>query len=204
MLERERAMQIGPGTELDPRPAVGRGLRCAALVSLLFLAGCSPPGAPSDAPLSGTGWHEFKGTWTAAGARHRIPLGGDRRASISSLEGTLLLAGATRPGAGFRAEAVVLNDTTTGMIGRAVWTDEHGDQMYSELRGEGTATGNRIQGTFLGGTGRYAGATGSYAFTWRFVLEAEDGKVQGQSVGLEGRARVGAASAASAAGGTKP
>ena len=30
-----------------------------------------------------------------------------------------------------------------------------------------TATGNRLFGTFLGGSGRYAGATGSYEFSWR-------------------------------------
>ena len=59
------------------------------------------------------------------------------------------------------------------------------------MRGEGTSTGNRIVGTFVGGTGRYAGATGEYTFSWRFVLEAEDGTVQGQSVGLKGRVRVG-------------
>jgi len=204
MLERERTMQIGPGSEPDARPAAARGLRFAAIAALLLLAACSPKGAPPDARLSSTQWHEFNGTWTAAGDRRRISLGGDRRASIADLEGTLLLAGATRPGAGFRAEAVVLNDSATGMIGRAVWTDERGDQMYSELRGEGTATGNRIYGTFVGGTGRYSGVTGSYAFTWRFVLEAEDGKVQGQSVGLEGRVRVGVASAGPDAGGTKP
>jgi hypothetical protein len=75
------------------------------------------------------------------------------------------------------------------MSGRAVWTDERGDQAYSELRGEGNATGNQIVGTFIGGTGRYAGATGTYEFSWRFLLEGEDGTVQGQSVGLKGRVR---------------
>ena len=113
-----------------------------------------------------------------------------RRSRICN--GSLLLAGPSRPGVGFRAEAIVLNDSATGMVGRAVWTDERGDQVYSELRGEGTATGNRIVGTFLGGTGRYAGATGTYEFSWQFVLETEDGTVQGQSVGLKGRVRVGA------------
>ena len=112
--------------------------------------------------------------------------GSDRRASIADLEGSLLLAGPARPAVGFRAEAIVLNDSATGMVGRSVWTDEHGDQVYSELRGEGTATGNRIVGTFIGGTGRYSGATGNYEFSWRFVLESEDGTVQGQSIGLQG------------------
>jgi hypothetical protein len=116
----------------------------------------------------------------------------DRRSSISNLEGSLLLAGTSRPALGFRAEAIVFNDSVTGMVGRAVWTDERGDQVYSELRGEGTSTSNKISGTFLGGTGRYAGATGTYEFSWRFILETEDGTVQGQSIGLQGRVSVGA------------
>ena len=62
--------------------------------------------------------------------------------------------------------------------------DERGDQVFSELRGEGTGTHNKIFGTFLGGTGRYSGAVGQYEFSWRFVLEAEDGTVQGESIGL--------------------
>ena len=77
------------------------------------------------------------------------------------------------------------------LIGRAVWTDDRGDQVFSELKGNGTSTGSQFVGTFIGGTGRYAGATGSYEFSWRFVLETEDGTVQGQSMGLNGTIRVG-------------
>ena len=72
-------------------------------------------------------------------------------------------------------------------MGRSVWTDERGDQVFSELKGEGTAAKNRITGTLLGGTGRYAGVTGSYEFSWQFVIEAEDGSIQGRAVGLKGR-----------------
>ena len=120
-----------------------------------------------------------------------IRLGAGRRASIADFDGSLLLAGPSRPALGFRAEAIVLNDSTTGMVGRSVWTDDRGDQVFSELRGDATATGSRIVGTFLGGTGRYSGANGTYEFSWRFVLEAEDGTVQGQSEGLKGKVRVG-------------
>jgi hypothetical protein len=176
----------------------------AVVVGLAALAGCSPSGPAPDTALSATEWREFQGTWTATGSRHTMGLGADRRASIAKFEGTLLLAGPARPAVGFRAEAIVLNDSATGMVGRAVWTDEHGDQAYSELRGEGTATGNRIEGTFVGGTGRYAGATGSYQFLWRFVLEAEDGTVQGSSVGLTGRVRVGSPTAAPQGGIPRP
>lgn len=178
-------------------------LRTTALAGLLALAACGPASTPPAAPMADGGWREFQGTWTAEGSRHTIRLGADRRSSIANLEGSLLLAGTARPAVGFRAEAIVLNDSLTGMIGRAAWTDEKGDQVYSELRGEGTSTGSRIVGTFAGGTGRYSGATGTYEFSWRFVLEAEDGTVQGQSVGLQGRVRVDSPQAATDTGGSK-
>jgi hypothetical protein len=115
-----------------------------------------------------------------------------------------MLTGPLRPALGFRAEAIVLSDSATGLIGRAVWTDERGDQVFSELRGEPTATGNHLIGTFVGGSGRYRGATGSYEFSWRFLLETEDGTVQGQSAGLKGQVRVGVTPGAASAGSSRP
>ena len=64
-----------------------------------------------------------------------------------------MLYGTSRPALGFRVEAVVLNDSATGLIGRAVWTDETDNHVYSELRGEITPAGNRIVGTIVGGSG---------------------------------------------------
>ena len=190
-----------PRTAIAPR----RGLRIALVAGLLAVAACDSRNTPTDALPPAVEWHEFQGTWIAAGSRHTMSLGGDRRVSIVKLEGSLMLAGSSRPAAGFRAEALALSDSATGMVGRSVWTDDHGDEVYSELRGDGTATGNRIVGTFLGGTGPYSGATGTYEFSWRFVLEAEDGTVQGQSMGLKGRVRAGSAQAAAGgAGGARP
>jgi hypothetical protein len=174
-----------------------------ALAGLIVLAACGPSNTPSDTLPPAAEWQEFQGTWTATGSRHTIRLGGDRRASIANFDGSLLLAGPSRPAVGFRAHALVLNDSATGMVGRSVWTDDRGDQVYSELHGEVTATGSRIAGTFLGGTGRYSGATGNYEFSWRFVLEAEDGSVQGQSMGLKGRVRIGSPQATTGAGGPR-
>jgi len=185
-------------------PIPGCALRAAGFAALLALAACSPASPPAEPSPGDDGWREFQGTWTAAGSRHAIRLGADRQASIANLNGTLLLSGPSRPAVGFRAEVVVLNDSATGMVGRSVWTDERGEQVFSELKGEGTATGNRIVGTLVGGTGRFAGVTGTYEFSWRFVLETEDGTVQGQSVGLKGRVRVGPQAAVPTAEGSKP
>ena len=174
---------------------------CPVLVALAFAAVGCKPAAETPLPAAAPGeWREFQGSWNAAGSRRSIPLGTDRRGSIIDLRGTLLLRGAGRPGVGFRSEVIALVDSETGLVGRSVWTDERGDRVFSALQGEGTAAKNRMAGTILGGTGRYAGATGTYEFSWHFVIETEDGSIQGSTDGLKGRVRLGQPSA----GGSRP
>jgi hypothetical protein len=167
--------------------------RALALAALPLAVACSRPESDASAPAGE--WREFGGSWTATGVRHGLQLGRGRRAAVFDLMGSLVLTGAERPAVGFRAHAVGLSDSATGMQGRAVWTDERGDEVHSELRGEAVAAGNRITGTFTGGTGRYAGVSGEYAFHWQYVLESEDGVVSGRAVGLQGRARLDPAAA---------
>lgn len=169
-----------------------RVLGSAFVVGLgLAMAACEPS-KPSPEPPSASGeWREFEGSWNAAGTRHSIPIGAGRKGSLINLRGAMLLAGAGRPGVGFRSEVIALVDSETGLVGRSVWTNERGDQVFSELKGEGTAAKNHIAGTILGGTGRYAGVTGSYEFAWHYVIESEDGSIQGRAVGLKGRFRLG-------------
>jgi hypothetical protein len=152
---------------------------------------CGPAEESPEVHAGSSEWLEFTGSWNASGSRHTIALGADRRGSILDLKGTMLLAGSGRPGVGFQSEVIALVDSATGLVGRSVWTDEHGDQVFSELQGEGTAERNHITGTILGGEGRYAGATGTYEFSWQWVMEAEDGSIQGRAVELKGRVRRG-------------
>jgi hypothetical protein len=98
-------------------------------------------------------------------------------------------------GVGFRAKAIGFSDNLVGMQGRCVWTDERGEKVYSELKGEWVGTGTRVVGTFLGGTGRFAGITGEYSFQWEYVIESEDGAVSGRAVNLKGRTRFGSTAA---------
>ena len=158
-------------------------------VGVALVAVACGPATPSSRPTVAAGqWLEFEGSWNGAGTRHTISLGEGRVGSIVDLRGTMLLAGPNRPGVGFHSEVIGLVDSATGFQGRSVWTDERGDQVFSQLQGEGTAAKNRITGTILSGTGRYAGATGSYEFSWQWVMEAEDGtSVQGRAIALKGR-----------------
>lgn len=162
----------------------------------LIVAACRAPAPQPRASGSDDGL-QFAGSWNGVGRRQTIALGANRTGSIVNLKGTMLLAGAGRPGVGFQAEVIGLTDSATGFQGRSVWTDEHGDQVYSTLQGEGTVAKNRIDGTILSGTGRYAGVTGSYEFSWQWVMEGEEGAVQGRAVDLQGRVRIAAAAAES-------
>jgi hypothetical protein len=169
-----------------------RHLRLTILGVVFTAAACAPAEPPTPVAAAGAAL-EFTGSWNGVGNRHTIPLGDDRVASIVKLKGSMLLAGPGRPGVGFQSEVIGLSDSATGFQGRSVWTDEHGDQVYSQLQGEGTAAKNRIVGTILSGTGRYAGLTGTYEFSWQWVMEGEDGAIQGRAVDLHGRVERGAA-----------
>ena len=181
---------LNPIWRLVQSPRCVAGGRHAFLAVALSLSACKPAAELAISPATPGQWLEFDGSWNAAGKRTNIPLGADRRGSIIFLSGTMLLAGPQRPGVGFRSELIALVDSGTGLQGRSVWTDERGDQVFSELQGEGTAARNHITGKFLGGTGRYAGVTGTYEFSWQSVMDGEDGVIQGRAVDLKGRARL--------------
>ena len=178
---------------LSTRTTVGPRQAVLALTTLLLMSACDQSGDHTTQPAqtpAGNEWREFEGTWTAAGTRRTLNLGPDDRAAVFELTGSMLLTGAQRPAVGFRAQAIGFSDSRAGMQGRCVWTDERGEMVYSELRGAAVGSGNHIVGTFVGGTGRYAGVTGEYTFQWQYIVDVEDGAVSGRVVDLKGRARL--------------
>ena len=90
---------------------------------------------------------------------------------------------------GFHGQAIGFDDGQGLSVGRAVWTDENGDRLFSRLKGEPLQTGKGLVGTITGGTGRYVGLEGEFSFTWQYVVSMEDGAFQGRSLGLKGRVR---------------
>jgi hypothetical protein len=185
-----------PTASIAWRIAVARmpGLGVALLV--LFTAACSER-APGSAGVPTPGESRtFEGTWSASGSLQTLRLERGHKASIVSLTGSLLLTGQGGLGVGFQGEVIGLSDSLTGGVGRCVWTDEHGDKVFSELKGEPLGTGSHVTGTITGGTGRYAGATGSYELQWQYVIASDDGSVSGRAIGLKGRVTLPAAGAA--------
>lgn len=159
-------------------------------VALLALAPGGVVLAPAIRAQAGAeGWRVFEGTWSASGRRFTIPTEGGGFAGVVQVSGAIVLSRAEGLPVGFRGEAVGFDDGRSVSVGRAVWTDERGDRIFSELKGERLETGRRATGTITGGTGRYAGLTGDYVFEWQYVVVTEGEMFQGRAVKLSGRVR---------------
>jgi len=162
----------------------------AALVAgslALALVGQAPEAAGQGAAPAE--WRTFEGTWSVSGKRSTVPIEGGATAAVVEVSGAVVLTSGEGLSRGFRGEVIGFDDGQGVSLGRTVWTDEHGDRLFSRLKGEPIETGRRIVGTITGGTGRYAGLEGDYSFTWKYVLSAEDGAIQGRAARLEGRVR---------------
>jgi hypothetical protein len=157
------------------------------VLPLVFAAACSRTATgPDGAPAPGE-TRTFEGTWSASGTRYTLDLEPGHKTSILRLTGSLLLTSDRGLGVGFQGEAIGVSDSKTGGMGHAVWTDERGDKVFSELKGQPLATGSHVVGTITGGTGRYAGVTGEYELRWQYVIESDEGTISGRAVGLKGR-----------------
>jgi hypothetical protein len=163
----------------------------AALVAgslALALTGITPAVVGQELPAV-PAWRSFEGTWSATGRRQVVAIEGGAVAAIVEISGAVVLTSGEGLSKGFRGEAIGFDDGQDLSVGRSVWTDENGDRLFSRLKGERLQTGNRLVGTITGGTGRYAGLEGEYSFAWQYVVPADDGVIQGRSMGLKGRVR---------------
>jgi hypothetical protein len=154
-------------------------------LTLMVACGQSTGPSPSHAPEGE--FRNFEGSWSAAGLKRTIKLAPGHEAAVFDLNGSVVLTGEHRPAVGFRARVIGFSDDRATMQGRSVWTDERGDQVFSDLKGDTKATGNRIFGTIRGGTGRFAGVTGDFSFEWKYMVESEDGLVSGRADDLRGQ-----------------
>jgi hypothetical protein len=114
---------------------------------------------------------------------------GGGEAAVVEFRGAVALTRGDGLARGFHGQLVGFDDGQGVSLGRAAWTDQHGDRVFSRLKGEPLQAGKRIVGTITGGTGRYAGLEGEYSLTWQYVVPAGNGTIQARAVRLQGRAR---------------
>jgi len=168
---------------------VGRAavLRAALLASVVGLLALPVEGEPPSAD----GWRPFAATWTLTGHREVLPTEGGRPASVVVLSGPLTLTSGEGLGRGLLGQIIGFDDGGATLVGRAVFTDEHGDHIYATVSAQPLGGGRKATATLTGGTGRFAGIEGSFSFSWEYVLHPESGDVDGRITDLQGRTRMG-------------
>src|SRR4051812_28022827 len=90
-------------------------LYAMALIFAMVLSACSSATRSSRFSQIDD-WKEFEGTWTAVGNRNTMLLDGNHSAAISNFEGSIVLAGPSRPDVGFRAHAIAFSDSVAGLV----------------------------------------------------------------------------------------
>jgi len=156
---------------------------------VLLLA--TPPMTKSHAAESG----EFKGAWIANGSRAPFTFGNERQVFTFKLSGHVNLQHTSlSKQKDYWAECVGLADSVTGVVGRCVWKDLAGPEIYLTVQSDRLQQGGRVTGTIVGGTGHLAGISGEMSFNWSSVIFQTDAEgianVSGQTMNLAGSYRI--------------
>jgi hypothetical protein len=119
----------------------------------------------------------FESTWDIKGSSRQLEFGPRRLLSTVRHTGTITFRSSTGLVGTVMTSCVGLGDTAKPDIGRCIWTTQNGEKLFSELTGTlppGLQTGSAT-GAFVGGTGRFAGVTGTYSLEWvaRPIMEKD-------------------------------
>jgi hypothetical protein len=163
-------------------------LAVSTLATALICAGCSQPGSPTG-PSSVPGG----GTAAAAQATHQVPFKGSFAGtqSVTPLTPPLALVNgsgtgtATHLGQFTAAFPHTVNFATRVGVGTYTFTAANGDTLTADFTGQAQGTPPNISivehGTVTGGTGRFAGATGTFTVQRSFnqATGATEGSFEG-------------------------
>ncbi len=108
----------------------------------------------------------FTGTWVANGTRDVLPFGDKRETALFKLSGHVNLNDQVGMEKDYWSKCIGLADTDSGSTIRCVWRSLDGQEIYLVLQSKQLATGTRVSGTIVGGTGSAHGIQGSLEFKW--------------------------------------
>jgi hypothetical protein len=137
---------------------------------------------------------EFTGSWIANGTRAPFPFVGGRQVFTFKIAGHVSLQTPLGRKKDYWSECVGLADSATGVVGRCVWKDLAGPELYLMLQSDRLQQGSQVTGTIVGGTGPLAGISGDLSFSWSTVIVQTDADgavtMTGQTRNLDGRYRI--------------
>ena len=97
---------------------------------------------------------EFKGTMIANGTRTPFPFGDGRQVFTFKLGGHVSLQTPLGKKKDYWSECIGLADSTTGVVGRCVWKDLDGPEIYLTIQSDKLQQGSQVTGTIVGGSGK--------------------------------------------------
>jgi len=137
---------------------------------------------------------EFKGRWIANGTQTLFPFEKGRQVYTFKISGHVKLQSSIDKKKDYWSECVGLADSSTGIIGRCVWKELAGPEIYLTIQSDQLLQGSQVTGTIVGGTGHLAGISGDLSFNWSsvIVMKEADGTVAvtGETNNLGGRYRI--------------
>lgn len=140
-------------------------------------------------PASAEQTGNFTGVWIANGTREVLPFGPNRNFYTFRLSGHVNLKEPIGGELDFWSEIIGISDSKTGTEARCVWRDLGGRKLFIELKTDHMKSKEQVMGTIVGGTGKFANATGTLNFKWSSISFYKDDNrstVNGQTYDLTG------------------
>ncbi len=166
----------------------GRAIILIIACAVLILS--ASPAAISHAAESG----EFKGSWVANGTQTPFSFEKGRQVFTFTIAGHVSLQNVLGKKKDYWSECIGLADSSTGIVGRCVWKDLAGPEIYITVQSDLLKQGSQVTGTIVGGTGPLSGISGDLSFNWSSVIVQTDAEgiveITGQTKNLGGRYRV--------------
>lgn len=145
------------------RPArARRGLRLLLAMVCAVVAVVVPDASVHAQPAAREG--QFKARWVVNGTWRGIGLGGTREVIFADLGGRLDVTHGSGQIVDLATRCLVLWDSEKGGSGRCRWSHPSGDEIFVEVEGGLLANATPVSGRLVGGTGRYTGIAGEFAF----------------------------------------
>ena len=158
-----------------------RGLMVPLMASAFFLLS-SPLIMQCHAAESG----EFKGSMIANGTRMDFPFTAGRKVFTFKLSGHVNLQTPLGKQGDYWSECIGLADSVTGVVGRCIWKDLNGSEIYLTIQSDQLQQGSQVRGTIVGGSEKFAGISGELSFNWFSVINQTD---SGGSVNITGQTK---------------
>jgi len=129
----------------------------------------------------------FDGTWTVSGDTYSMDFGDEGGAvTIFRFTGPALIRTANGFAPSIDSECLGFSAPKSETVARCVLTDPEGDRIFCSLNGVMTPGIANVGGRFVGGTGKYAGITGTVRFQAMTGRQRPGKATDGQTITIFG------------------